>query len=75
MLPILNYSTPEEFVDYYYEKLKTDLAVYNIKISKVGFIGFLFNMLGYTHFDVKTYYDSLFKEAFVATGQIGRAHV
>lgn len=72
-LPILNFSTPEEFVDFYYEKLKEDLQVYNIQISKVGFIGFLLNLLGYTYFDLKNYYDSLFKEAFVATAQTEEA--
>jgi hypothetical protein len=69
-LPTLNYTTPEEFVNYYYEKLKTDLSVYNLQISKVGFVGFFLNLLGYTHFDIKQYYDSLFKEAFVGTAQI-----
>ena len=68
-LPDLNYTTPEEFVDYYYEKLKTDLSVYDLQISKVGFVGFFLNLLGYTHFDLKQYYDSLFKEAFVGTSQ------
>jgi len=68
-LPSLNYTTPEEFVNYYYEKLKTDLGVYDLQISKVGFIGFFLNLLGYTHFDLKQYYDSLFKEAFVVTSQ------
>jgi len=68
-LPSLNYTTPEEFVNYYYEKLKTDLNVYDLQISKVGFVGYLLNLLGYTHFDLKTYYDNLFKEAFVGTSQ------
>jgi hypothetical protein len=68
-LPTLNYTTPEEFVNYYYEKLKTDLQVYDLQISKVGFVGFYLNLLGYTHFDLKQYYDSLFKEAFVGTSQ------
>jgi len=27
------------------------------------------NLLGYTHFDVKQYYDSLFKESFIGTSQ------
>jgi hypothetical protein len=68
-LPTLNYTTPEDFVNYYYEKLKADLGVYDLQISKVGFIGFFLNLLGYTHFDLKQYYDSLFKEAFVGTSQ------
>lgn len=68
-LPSLNYTTPEEFVNYYYEALKADLSVYDLQISKVGFVGFFLNLLGYTHFDLKQYYDSLFKEAFIGTAQ------
>lgn len=68
-LPDLSYTTPEEFVTYYYEKLKTDLSVYDLQISKVGFVGYFLNLLGYTHFDLKQYYDSLFKESFVGTSQ------
>jgi len=40
-LPTLNYTTPEEFVNYYYEQLKSELGVFDLQISKVGFIGFL----------------------------------
>ncbi len=68
-LPTLSNATPEDFIDYYFNNLKTDLGVFDIEIAKVGFIGFLMNLLGNTHFDVKTYYDGLFKEAFVATAQ------
>jgi len=68
-LPTLNYTTPEEFVNYYYEQLKSELGVFDLQISKVGFIGFFMNLLGYTHFDVKQYYDSLFKESFIGTSQ------
>ena len=68
-LPTLNYTTPEEFINYYYDQLKTELGVFDLQINKVGFIGFFMNLLGYTHFDVKQYYDSLFKEAFVGTSQ------
>ncbi|MDD4081907.1 MAG: DUF2793 domain-containing protein [Sphaerochaetaceae bacterium] len=72
-LPTLNYTTPEEFVNYYYEKLKDDLAIFDLQISKVGFIGFLLNLLGFTHFDLKQYYDTLFNEAFVGTAQTEEA--
>jgi hypothetical protein len=58
---------PEEFVTHYYEQLKSDLATQNIQLSKVGFAGFMFNLLGNTQFDVKTYYEYLFKEAFPIT--------
>jgi len=72
-LPTLNYTTPEEFVDYYYEKLKEDLAIFDLQISKVGFVGFFLNLLGFTHFDLKQYYDSLFNEAFIGTSQTEEA--
>jgi len=70
MLPSLNYSTPEEFINYYFNQLKTDLGVFDLQLNKTGFIGFFMNLLGYTHFDVKLYYDSLFKEAFIGTSQV-----
>jgi hypothetical protein len=69
LLPTLSYTTPEEFINYYYDQLKTELGVFDLQISKVGFIGFFMNLLGYTHFDLKQYYDSLFKEAFIGTSQ------
>lgn len=69
LLPTLSYTTPEEFINYYYEQLKTELGVFDLQISKVGFVGFFMNLLGYTHFDLKQYYDSLFKEAFIGTSQ------
>ncbi len=69
LLPTLNYTTPEEFVNYYYDQLKTELGIFDLQISKVGFVGFFMNLLGYTHFDLKQYYDSLFKEAFIGTSQ------
>jgi len=60
-------TTPEQYVNYYHEELKTQLQSKNIQISKVGFIGFLLHTLGFTQFDIKTYFDSLFLEAFLAT--------
>ena len=55
--------TPQEFIDKYTEELKQHLNVYNIQLNKTGFIGFLMNMLGWTTYDLKIYYDSLFKES------------
>ena len=68
-LPALNYTTPEDFINYYYQQLQSDLNVYDLQISKVGFVGFVLNLLGYTHFDLKQYYDSLFIESFPGTAQ------
>jgi len=60
-------TTPQDYIDYYYNELKSQLQTKNIQISKVGFLGFLLHTLGFTQFDIKTYYDTLFKEAFLAT--------
>lgn len=69
---INNFKTPQEFIDYYYNKIQEDLNTYNIQINKVGVIGFFINLLGNTNFDVKQYFDSLFTEAFVATARQDR---
>jgi len=66
-LPIMK--TPNEFIDYYYNKLKIDLGNDNIKLSKTGLMGFLLNILGNTQFDNKRYYDALFIESFPALSQ------
>lgn len=68
-LNTLSYTTPSEFVTYYSEMLKQDLEAYDIQISKVGFLGYLLHVLGYTNYDLKMYYENLFKEAFIATAQ------
>jgi hypothetical protein len=66
---VVNFQSPEEFIDYYSEVLKEELGVYDLQINKLGFVGFLLNLLGHTNYDAKQYYDSLFKEAFVATSR------
>lgn len=66
---VVNFRTPQEFIDYYGTNLKDELALYDIQINKLGFIGFLLNLLGHTSYDAKQYYDSLFKESFIATAQ------
>jgi hypothetical protein len=58
---------PDEFTAHYFDQLKTDLEAQNIQLSKVGFAGFLFNLFGNVQFDIKTYYEHLFKEAFPIT--------
>lgn len=69
MSTILDPKTPEEFIEYHYNKLKTDLNVYDIQINKVGFLGYFLNLMGWLSYDLKNFYDSLFVEAFVATAQ------
>lgn len=61
--------TPDEFINYYSALLKQDLSKYDLQINKLGFIGFFLNILGWSFFDVKQYYDYLFKESFVATSK------
>ena len=68
-ISVVNFRSPQEFIEYYSELLKGELNVYDLQINKLGFVGFLLNILGHTNFDAKQYYDSLFKEAFVATAQ------
>jgi len=64
-IPLGSLTTPEQYVNYYYDKLKSQLQSKNIQISKVGIIGFLLHTLGFTQFDIKNYFDSLFLEAFL----------
>ena len=59
--------TPEDFVNYYGNLLKKDLEQYDIQVNKLGFLGYILNLLGWTNYDIKSYYDFLFKESFVAT--------
>jgi hypothetical protein len=62
-----NLVTPDDYISFYYNELKKEFDSQNIQLSKVGFVGFLFNLLGNTQYDVKHYYDNLFKEAFPIT--------
>lgn len=59
--------TAKEYIDIYYSKLKKELNARGLQISKVGLVGLLLNILGFTQQDVKLYYDTLFREAFLAT--------
>ena len=60
-------SKAEEYINTYYSQLKSELNARGLQVSKVGLIGFLLNILGFTQQDIKLYYDTLFREAFVAT--------
>lgn len=61
--------TPEEFSNYYYQKLKNELNVSNINLNRLGFVGFFIELLGNTQFDIKSYYDHLFNESFPITSR------
>lgn len=57
----------EEYIDVYYAKLKKELNARGLQISKVGVIGLLLHILGFSQQDIKLYYDTLFREAFLST--------
>lgn len=60
-------STAQEYINTYYTQLKKELNARGLQISKVGLIGLLLNILGFSQQDIKLYYDTLFREAFLAT--------
>jgi len=64
---MLNFRTPEDFIKYYANKLNEYAQSNGIQITKTGFIGYLLSVLGWTNYDLKNYYDSLFNEMFIAT--------
>ena len=64
-----NLRNPNDFSNYYYEKLKSELNVSNINLNRLGFVGFFIELMGNTQFDVKTYYDHLFNESFPITAR------
>ena len=59
--------TPAEFAESEFESLKEFLGTYDIQINKVGLIGYLVNLLGNIKYDSQTYYNELFKNAFIPT--------
>lgn len=60
-------TTSSEYINFYYQKLKKEFNARGLQISKVGLIGFILHVLGFTQQDIKQYFDSLFREAFLAT--------
>lgn len=61
--------TPGEFSTYFMDTLQNELGIYDLQASKVGFLGFLINILANTTYDNRLYQNMLFKEAFPATAQ------
>jgi len=59
--------TPAEFAESEFVTLKEFLGTYDIQINKVGLIGYLVNLLGNIKYDSQTYYNELFKNAFIPT--------
>jgi len=60
-------TSPNEFIEHYYGQVKEHFNARGLQISKQGFIGFFLHVLGFNQYDVKYYYDTLFREAFLAT--------
>jgi hypothetical protein len=55
---------PQEFITYYFNELKTELEANDLSLSKVGALGYLVHIMGNMQYDIKKYYDGLFKESF-----------
>lgn len=55
---------PQEFISFYFNQLQTELESNELTISKVGALGYLLHIMGNMQFDIKQYYDGLFREAF-----------
>lgn len=60
-------TSAQMYVDHYYDQLKNELNSRGLQVSKVGMVGLLLHILGFTQMDIKQYFDTLFREAFVAT--------
>ncbi len=58
---------PQSFISHYYNELKSQLESDDLSISKVGVIGYLLHIFGNLQYDIKSYYDGMFKEAFPIT--------
>ena len=62
-------TNPKDFIDYYVNILKNDYKFNDLKINYHGFVGFIMNLFAWTNYDLKQYYDYLFKEGFLATAE------
>ena len=56
--------TPNEFSEFYYQKLKEKLDITDINLNRLGFVGYFIELLGNVQYDTKQYYDLLFNESF-----------
>jgi len=62
-------TNPKDYIDYYTNILKKDYNFNDLKINYHGFVGFVMNLFAWTNYDIKEYYDYLFKEGFLATSE------
>ena len=65
--------TPAEYVDIYSKDLMSYMDKYDIQINKLGIIGYFMNLFAWNHYDSKNYYDSLYRDSFVATASTEHA--
>lgn len=65
--PFGKITSPEKFIEFYWQEMKDYLNARNIQINKSGFAGFMLNMLGFLQYDIKQYYDRLYRESFPAS--------
>jgi len=62
-------TNPVDYINYYVDILKKEYKLNDLKVNYHGLIGFLMNLFGWTNYDIKQYYDYLFKEGFLATAE------
>lgn len=60
-------TTPADYINNYVKILTTEYQLNDLKVDYHGFVGFVMNLFGWTNYDIKQYYDYLFKEGFLAT--------
>ena len=60
-------TNPADYIKYYVDILQKEYNLNDLKIDYHGFAGFIMNLFGWTNFDIKQYYDYLYKEGFLAT--------
>jgi len=63
------FTTPKEYIDHYVTVLKEEYKFNDLKVNYHGLVGFLMNLFAWTNYDIKQYYDYLFKEGFLATAE------
>jgi hypothetical protein len=60
-------SKPEDFINHYYTELKSWFNNQDLILSKDGYVGTFLHILGNLQFDLKYYYNYLFRESFPIT--------
>lgn len=63
-------TTPEQYIEFYFNQFKSELEARGLQISKVGIVGLIMHTMGFTQYDIKQYFDTLFREAFLGTADL-----